>query len=309
MPFRSVVLKKPAFFCCFVFAWIAAGFADPAEIVVAGYNVENYTVTDRRDGNVHEKNAPKPEKEKEALFRIIKEINPDILGVCEMGPKDQFEDFKKHLEDAGLGYKDFEFVDGPDPQRHLALVSRFPIIERHSVVDAGYKLDGKEEKVKRGFLDVTIQVTPDYKLRLVGCHLKSKLAVPEGEALVRRNEAHLLHQHVARILEQDPKTNLLVYGDFNDTKNEPPLHEIMGPRAAPDHLYDLWLKDDRGETWTHFWKFADIYSRIDFLLVNKALMPEIAFEKSRIYRGSDWSAASDHCPVVATIRPVNREKK
>lgn len=302
-------MKKSALVFCIFFASLSIVRAAPDEVVIAGYNIENYLVTDRLDGKIHEKSAPKPEKEKAALFHIIKEINPDILGVCELGPKDQFEDFKKRLESAGLGYKDFEYVEGSDPTRHLAIASRYPIIERHSVTNASYKLNGVDEKVKRGFLDVTVQITPDYKLRLVGCHLKSKLAVPEGEALVRRNEAHLLRQHINEILKADPLTNLLVYGDFNDTKNEPPIHEIMGPRNAPDHLYDIWLKDDRGEYWTHFWKYADIYSRIDFIFVNKALMPEVVFDKSRVYRGSDWNEASDHCPVITTIRPVNREKK
>ena len=302
-------MKKWALGFCVFFASLSIVRAAPDEVVIAGYNIENYLVTDRLDGKIHEKSAPKPEKEKTALFHIIKEINPDILGVCELGPKDQFEDFKKRLEAAGLGYKDFEYVEGSDPTRHLAIASRYPIIERHSVTNASYKLNGVDEKVKRGFLDVTVQITPDYKLRLVGCHLKSKLAVPEGEALVRRNEAHLLRQHINEILKADPLTNLLVYGDFNDTKNEPPIHEIMGPRNAPDHLYDIWLKDDRGEYWTHFWKYADLYSRIDFIFVNKALMPEVVFDKSRVYRGSDWNDASDHCPVITTIRPVNREKK
>ena len=302
-------MKKSALIFCVLIASLSIVRAAPDEVVIAGYNIENYLVTDRLDGKIHEKSAPKPEKEKAALFHIIKEINPDILGVCELGPKDQFEDFKKRLESAGLGYKDFEYVEGSDPTRHLAIASRYPIIERHSVTNASYKLNGVDEKVKRGFLDVTVQITPDYKLRLVGCHLKSKLAVPEGEALVRRNEAHLLRQHINEILKADPLTNLLVYGDFNDTKNEPPIHEIMGPRNAPDHLYDIWLKDDRGESWTHFWKYADIYSRIDFIFVNKALMPEVVFDKSRVYRGSDWNEASDHCPVITTIRPVNREKK
>ncbi len=302
-------MKKSVLIFCVLVASLSIVRAAPDEVVIAGYNIENYLVTDRLDGKIHEKSAPKPEKEKAALFHIIKEINPDILGVCELGPKDQFEDFKKRLESAGLGYKDFEYVEGSDPTRHLAIASRYPIIERHSVTNASYKLNGVDEKVKRGFLDVTVQITPDYKLRLVGCHLKSKLAVPEGEALVRRNEAHLLRQHIAEILKADPLTNLLVYGDFNDTKNEPPIHEIMGPRNAPDHLYDIWLKDDRGEYWTHFWKYADIYSRIDFIFVNKALMPEVVFDKSRVYRGSDWNEASDHCPVITTIRPVNREKK
>ena len=99
------------------------------------------------------------------LVRIIKEINPDILGVCEMGSVERFADFKKRLTAAGLGYVDAEYVAGPDEDRHLALVSRFPIRARNSLTDVGFELNGKPEKVRRGFLDVTVDVTPDYRLR------------------------------------------------------------------------------------------------------------------------------------------------
>ena len=34
----------------------------------------------------------------------------------------------------------------------------FPIVARNSRGDVPYELDGKPEKVKRGFLDVTVQV-------------------------------------------------------------------------------------------------------------------------------------------------------
>src|SRR5205809_7908514 len=102
----------------------------------------------------------KPAAEINALIAIIKDINPDILGVCEMGTPDRFEDFKKRLAEAGLGYTDSEYVQAADPDRHLALVSRFPIVARNSVVDIPFDLNGAPEKVRRGFLDVTIQVNP-----------------------------------------------------------------------------------------------------------------------------------------------------
>ena len=239
-PSPSRLLRASGFL---LFLFLAAAHGAPDEIVVAGYNIENYTRVPlvSEDGWTREK--AKPESEIEAVIRIVKEINPDILGVSEMGPRDAFEDFKARLDKAGLGYHDFEYVDGPDPGRHLALLSRYPIVSRQSMPDVSFVLDGAQQKVKRGFLDVTVRISPDYQLRLVGVHLKSKLYAPEGEALVRRNEAHLLRAHIEKILAADPSVNLLLYGDFNDTKNEPAIHEIMGARNAPDHMSDLWLKD------------------------------------------------------------------
>jgi endonuclease/exonuclease/phosphatase family metal-dependent hydrolase len=286
-----------------IFVGDSAHAANRAEIVFASYNLENYLSTDRLAEGKHEKSAPKPEKEIAALVRIIKEINPDILGVCEMGPPDQFEDFKARLKGADLGYTDFEYVQGADPERHLALLSRFPIVARQSLPDVSYELDGKPQKVRRGFLDVTVKVAPDFALRLVGAHLKSKLNdTSEGEALIRRNEAHLLRQHLDAIFAKQPNVKLAAYGDFNDTKNEPTIHEIMGPRNSAARMADLWLRDSVGDHWTHYWKTADIYSRIDFIFVSPALLPDVVQSKSAVYRSPYWNDASDHRPIFATIR-------
>jgi endonuclease/exonuclease/phosphatase family metal-dependent hydrolase len=173
----------------------------------------------------------KPAAEINALISIIKDINPDILGVCEMGTPERFEDFKKRLAEAGLGYVESEYVQAADPDRHLALVSRFPIVARNSQTDVPFEVNGLQEKVRRGFLDVTVEVNPNYQLRLVGVHLKSKLPIPEGEALIRRYEAQKLRAYVEKIMTVDPKVNLVCYGDFNDTKNEPMFSEISGVKG------------------------------------------------------------------------------
>ncbi len=277
------------------------------DVVFAAYNVKNYLRMDRFDGKTRQTDAPKPEAEIQALVQIIKEIDADILGVCEMGKAEDFEDFKKRLAEAGLGYKHFEHVQAADPARHLALLSRYPITSRQSVTRAGFTISGAPEQVRRGFLDVTVEVTKEYSLRLVGAHLKSKLPIPQGEALVRRHEAQLLRQHIDTILAADPQANLLVYGDFNDTRNEPPVQEIMGKRGSPTQMRDLWLRDSVGDRWTYYWKTADSYSRIDYILVSPALWPEILLPKSSIYRSQNWEDASDHRPVIAAIHPVNQQ--
>lgn len=289
----------PAFFLCALLCAAAPFFcrADSGEVVFAAYNLENYLSMERGGGE-----APKPEHEIAAIVRIVQAIHPDILGICEMGPRDQFEDFKKRLAEAGLGFVDFEFVDGPDAQRHLALLSRHPIVARQPLADVPFTLNGRREKVKRGFLDVTVKVNDGVTLRLVGAHLKSKLAAVEGDALLRRHEAHLLREHVAKIIADDPSANLLLYGDFNDTKNEAEVQEIMGPRGAPDHMAELPLKDSVGDRWTQYWKVADVYSRIDFIFASPALLPGVVLAKSSVYRADGWNEASDHRPIIATLR-------
>jgi endonuclease/exonuclease/phosphatase family metal-dependent hydrolase len=264
------------------------------------YNIENYLEMNRRESG-ESVLGPKPEGEKSTLIRIIKEIHPDILGVAEMGPPDQFEEFQKRLKDAGLEFPFTEYVNGPDRERHLALLSRFEIVERHTVKDLLFDLNGQSEPVERGFLDVTIKINPAFRLRIMGAHLKSKLAVPSGEALLRRNEARLLRKHIDEVLGKDPNENLLVYGDLNDTKDQPPIQEILGPRQSLNRLKEIPLADAQGDRWTYYRRLTDTYDRIDYVMADRALLPQIDQSRSYLYRSPDWYTASDHRPAVVVI--------
>lgn len=280
---------------------------DPAKgVVFCSYNVRNYIGPDQ--ASAERRTKPKPEKEIEALIKVITEISPDILGVCEMGSPAAFEDFKKRLEKAGLGYKDSEYLQAEDEDRHLALVSRFPIVRRDSLAKVHFELNGTRQPVKRGFLDVTVQVTPEYRLRCVGVHLKSKLPAPEGEALIRRHEAAKLRGHLDAVLGVDPATNILCYGDFNDSKNQPMFAEISGVRGTPGHMKDLAARDSHGDKWTHHWSVADEYTRIDYLFASRGLLPEVKRDSATVYRSGFWDEASDHRPVFVTIVPVEKQR-
>lgn len=283
---------------------IVSAQASP-EVTFASYNIRNYFETERASKDGSQTIKAKPPEEIEAVVRSIKQINPDILGICEMGTKEDFEALGERLKKAGLEFKDSHYVDAQD-DRHLALFSRFPIVERHEVGNLTYDLNGQVAHVRRGLLDVTIEISKDYRLRMVGAHLKSKRPVPEGEALIRRHEAELLRKHIEEVLTHDPESNLLVYGDFNDTKNEPPISAIKGRRGAPDYMEDIWVKDTVGDHWTHYWTVADVYSRFDYLFANKALLPEIQKDKSYIFRSDFTLAASDHRPIVTVIDAENK---
>jgi hypothetical protein len=145
MPARKILtLGVLAFF------WLVGNaFAEEA-VIFAHYNVENYLEMNRREGGATLL-GPKPAGETNTLIRIIKEIHPDILGVAEMGPPDQFQEFQKRLKDAGLEFSFTEYVSGADHDRHLALLSRFRIVERHSENDPFFDLNGNGNLLSVGF--------------------------------------------------------------------------------------------------------------------------------------------------------------
>jgi endonuclease/exonuclease/phosphatase family metal-dependent hydrolase len=275
--------------------------------IFAHYNLENYIVMDRREDGQLVRSA-KPEKEIAPLLRIIREIHPDLLGVAEMGTPDQFQSFRNRLAQEGMNFVDAEYVSGPDLERHIALLSRFPIISRNSQANVPIHLPNAAESVRRGFLDVTVQISPAFRLRLIGAHLKSKLPIPEGEELVRRQEAQELRNHIDRVMKETPDLPLLVYGDLNDTKEQPAVQEVLGDRQSPTHLTDLWLSDYTGDHWTYYQKFTDTYTRIDYILTSRSLLPAIDRKHCYVFRSLDWNQASDHRPIVATIRVPEQRK-
>lgn len=291
--------------------WLASLFLclrlGAEEIVFASYNVENYLPMDRRVENKRLKDAPKPESEIEAVVKVITTIKPDILGLVEMGDEATLDDLQKRLKAAGLDLPHREWLQGADQNRHVCLLSRFPIVDRKSRGDIPFELDGKTLRFNRGILDVTVEVNPNYKLRLAGVHLKSRREVEEyDEAWMRAKEAWFLRDHINGILQADPQTNLLVYGDFNDTKNNYPIKEVIGKKGTPNYMMDLWLRDSRNERWTHYWKTADEYSRIDYIMVSPAMVKEILFDKSGVNDSPFWNDASDHRAIYTTISAENK---
>ncbi len=280
------------------------------EIVFVAYNVENYLKMDRRVNGEFVKAAPKPEKEIAALLKMIVASKPDLLGVCEIGSEADAVDLQTRLKAAGFDLPHLEYAHGSDSERRLALFSRFPIVARDSQTDLTYQLGDRTMGFNRGVLDATVEINPGYRLRLLGTHLKSKREVKEGDqAVMRRNEAALMRKHAEAILAADPKTNLLLYGDFNDTRNEAPIRTLQGRFATPSYLADIRLADKDGYHWTYCWDYADQYSRFDFIFVSPGLFPEVLQEKSRIHSAPEWVEASDHRPLVVTISAEERETK
>lgn len=273
------------------------------DVVVASYNLENYLKMERRVDGKTVPDAPKPEEEISATIDVLKQIEPDILGLVEMGDVTMLEDIQRRLKAAGMDYPHREWVKGADPERHLALLSKYPITARDSVDDAPFELNGTRQRISRGILDVTVQLSDSYKLRLVGAHLKSRRQVPEyDERAMRAKEAALFRKHLDAILTSDPDTNLLLFGDLNDTKNEQSIKELIGATGSPLRMRDLFLTDRQGLRWTHFWSAADIYSRIDYLLVSNGLWPEIIMSRSGISNARNWYKASDHRAIHTTVR-------
>lgn len=279
-----------------------AAAESPDKIVFAAWNVRNYLLRAAKDEDGRTLTPAKSPASIAAVVQTLSTIRPDILGICEMGSRKDLADLQRRLQKVGLSLPHKTWVDGPDGERHLALLSRFPLVLQHDTRTT-FPLEGISRRVRRGILDVTVRIRPDFPLRILGVHLKSARVVPEyDQAAFRRAESLVLRDHIEKILGAESAPPLLVFGDFNDTKDSPVVKGVGGRAGTRQSLTILPLADRLGDQWTYRRDETDEYSRIDYLMVSAALRSLVLRGKTGLHRGKNWFEASDHRPMILTLR-------
>lgn len=272
-----------------------------SEIRFLSYNLKNYlTMTNYRRGG-KKTTRDKPETEKQPLIQIIATARPHILGICEIGTPADLKDLQDRLKSAGVDLPFSHHAGGADRTRKLGLLSAYPFSATNSQDQLSYSLGGRKRFIRRGLLDVTIDL-PFGPTHFVGVHFKSKREIEEADQeLIRLNEAMLTRRHADAILENEPHSHLVVYGDFNDTRRNPAVKKLKAPYRSKNYLEDLMIRDSRGELWTHYWDAQHQYSRFDYVLVSRSLKSQVHFKKSVILDDPDWFKASDHRAILTTF--------
>ena len=275
---------------------------NPDRVVFAAWNVRNYLLRPVKNDAGRTTTPAKSPESIAAVVATLRALSPDIVGFCEIGTRQDLADLQRRLRQAGLPLTHKTWVDGPDRHRHLALLSRFPLEVQHDTRTI-FRLGGRPHRVQRGILDCTVKVSPGFRLRVLGVHLKSPRIVPEfDQAEFRRAESLVLRGRVEEILDRAPATPLLVFGDFNDSKNSPVVKGVLGRAGTPATLTALALADRQGDQWTYRWEESDQYTRVDFVMVSEGLRPLVQRRGTRLHRDKDWSLASDHRPLVVSLR-------
>lgn len=251
------------------------------------YNVKNWLISSQ---------APeKTAAAKAAIIELLAGGNPDVIGLSEIGSRADVAEIQTMLKAAGVDLPHLHHTGGEDQVRHLALISRFPIL---STVSPDLRLRGTEQSMQRGILDATLDVG-GHPVRFIGLHLKSKRIVPDfDEAALRMAEAQHARRYLDAILTENPGAAVVTYGDFNDTTRSLSTRAIYGTYRTPGYLNPVHVADSRGETWTHHYALQDTYTRIDFVTVSSALQRHVKKAKSRIIDDPLWETASDHRPVL-----------
>ena len=276
---------------------------------IATYNVENYLdlKTDSRE--------VKPTEARAKVVSNIAEIKPDVIGFQEMGSTNAFLELRASLKAAGQDYPHWEHVSGWDTNIHVALLSKFPITARRPHTTESYLLNGRRLHVSRGLLEADIKTPSGYSFTVFVAHLKSRRQVAEAdESEMREQEAIILRAKIDARMKANPRGNIVVIGDLNDTKATKSTRAIIGrgngvlidTRPAERNGDSVKPKNPRWDpsniTWTHFYGKEDSYSRIDYILVNRAMAGEWNKEGTYVFTTANWGLASDHRPIIAEFR-------
>jgi endonuclease/exonuclease/phosphatase family metal-dependent hydrolase len=290
-----------------------ARFAGAETFRVATYNVESYLA------DATQTRSAKSAAAKAKVRESIRALKPDVLALQEMGGTNALLELRDSLKADGLDLPYWEHVSGFDTNIHVAILSKFPFTARRPHTNDSFLLSGRRFRVSRGFAEVDVQVNANYSFTLITAHLKSKRPVPQAdEAELRLEEARLLREHIDARLAADPNANLLVLGDFNDTKDSPSTKAVIG--RGRHKLVDTRPAERNGDntpspnpaweprnvTWTHYYGKEDSYTRIDFLLLSPGLAREWITNETYILTLPNWGVASDHRPLVATFAAEER---
>jgi endonuclease/exonuclease/phosphatase family metal-dependent hydrolase len=284
-------------FCLLLPAWAA-----PQVLRVATFNVENYL--DAGTSTRRAKSAASEAKVRDSILAL----HPDVIALQEIGSTNALLELEAGLKAGGLDLPFWEQVAAYDTNIHLSILSRFPIVSRRSHTNETFLLDGHRLDVKRGFADLEIQVNPRFRLALIAAHLKSRLPSPAtDEQEWRYQESLALRRAIDARLADNPESNLIVLGDFNDLQDSKPLRTILG--RGKTRLFDTRPAERNGAadhdprqiTWTQYYGKEDVFSRIDYILLSRAMEKQWVRSETYILTSPDWGLASDHRPLVAAF--------
>jgi endonuclease/exonuclease/phosphatase family metal-dependent hydrolase len=298
----SVVLSSLRWAIGAGLAFLGAVSAAAQPLVVASYNVQNYTLADRKVAEGFRPEYPKLEVEKAALRTVIRALDADVIVLQEIGGPPFLAELRRDLASEGVPYPHGEAMLAADEARGLGVLSRVPLgaITAHKDLLARRRGGEGPEAVRRGLLQVEVPRAGG-ALTLFVVHLKSRLAVDKDDPRAedqRVAEARAVRDRILALFPEPDAARFLVLGDFNDLPGSRAL-QAMETRGKTKIATWLDAVDSRGHNWTHAYPGAGLYSRFDHAFVSGGLANQVV--KAWIADAPETARASDHRPLVVEL--------
>ncbi|MGN0868487.1 MAG: endonuclease/exonuclease/phosphatase family protein [Akkermansia sp.] len=280
---------------------LPAGKGAPVRLLT--YNVKNYFVEGEPQRSRYVL-RPKPEVERECVAEVIASVEPQVVGLVEIGGVQALADLQARLARRGVELPHAFVLERMGEDRALGILSRWPLVENHSQRDYGL-FGNHRQKLLRGILDVTLRTDDGRLFRVMGAHLKSRLAQnAAAAAALREQEAQTVYIYARRRQRLQPNVPLVIFGDWNDTPADPSVQVmVQGDKKAPTTLSRLSPGDSRGEEWTHYFRGGRQYYVFDQLFVNGVLRARIRPRKGcGVVDIPAAERASDHRALWVDLR-------
>lgn len=294
-------------------AGVSERFEFPSRLRIATYNLHNFRDENRisEEGRFLYKH-PKSEKSKEALYRTIEAVRPDILAVQEIGGEPWLSEFADALARRGIAFPYRACLEGRDGHNRLAIISRVPFSKKIEI--------SAPRKLTRGLLGIVVPVSDGNLLYVYNVHLKSKVSTDPDDPECNGRRAREA-RYVRRLIEfsaQDEKAAekipasvrlpatmraesvvpelFVLLGDFNDTPGSKSLSALevdAFARALP-------ARNSDGGVLTFFNPNRGYFHTFDRIFASPMLFKKFYAEDSAKIAEFDWSQiASDHRLVYA----------
>ncbi len=278
-------------------------------VSIATFNVENYLLESSGGRRI------KPLASRGMVWDSLFEMNADVVFLQELGSEQALLNIRTNLHARGIDYPQAVFSETPGSSIHLGMLSKLPVTAvRHHTTNV-FVLYGRAFRSSRAFLEVDIQLPKRTSLKVFAAHLKSKRPVHYADQWdLRTREAKMLRQLIERRMKKHPEQLLAVVGDFNDDPFSETLKLLKGATgkwkltdARPVEGRPGFQTEGRASTgkrqsvWTHFFDDDDLFSRVDFILMNRNLSRIYRPDLSYVLDHPKWGEASDHRPVWMTF--------
>lgn len=297
------------------------------------YNVEwlfidYYASSDCPGNGCTWKNTSEATTHLQTVSKVIKELNPDIVNLCEVEGCDELQMLLENLNDES--YQPY-LKKGTDTStgQNVGILSRIdPNIALYRTENrvsypisgsrCGYTGSPSTTGVSKHY--ITEYTINDINIAVIGAHL---LAIPTDpmRCAEREAQASVLQQVIYDYINQ--QFEVLLIGDFNDydaenldANNNKPISMVLdilkgnsGELAGKYQLHAVSETIEQKERYSDWWdpngdckSESNEFSMIDHILVSSFLQQNIY--NSFIYHGYDEYCGkydSDHYPVVIDI--------
>lgn len=270
------------------------------QLTLATYNLENlFDIWD--DPYVKDETTRvKPRAELEALAKLFKTLNADVIAVQEV----ENEGVLRAFVDEFLGDMGYDYVvtsHGNDGRGiDVGVISRVPIDSVTSYKFRKLTLPGESNTwhFARDLLRVRLKATESKSLDVFVMHMKSKRTVSKSDEQStkwRTAESTMAKKIIDEQLKKDPTAWIAITGDFNDTPDSEPIAALLkgGTKGALTDLH-THIPADKRITYLN----EPYRSTIDYVMASPELAKRSVKEKASVFADEALLKGSDHAPVV-----------